>query len=367
MLLRDLKKQKCIAVDTESNSLYAYYERVCLIQFSTRQQDYILDPLAISSIEPLGQVFADPAIEKVFHAADYDLACLYRQYDWPVRCIFDTMAAARALGWNQVGLAAILQKKFNVASDKRFQRTNWGSRPLSREQLAYAQTDTHYLLPLRDYLSERLQVDGHWESTREEFERITIASLRRHHDLPLKTPDPDGFWRISGARTLNGRQAATLRELYLYQEAAASRLNRAPFRIMGNATLIAIALRNPLRLSDLRGLAGMTPGQISRHGQDMLRAVQRGGKMKPIHPPRPKSVSPAVLARYNVLHEWRKKRARTRGVTSDVILPRQVLWNLARQDPSSLFDLESTQDLGPWRRSNYGEEILNALRTASNE
>ena len=73
-MLRDLLDQDSIAVDTESNSLYAYRERICLIQFSTRTQDYILDPLTISGIEPLCQVLSNQAIEKVFHAAEYDLA-----------------------------------------------------------------------------------------------------------------------------------------------------------------------------------------------------------------------------------------------------------------------------------------------------
>lgn len=365
MLLHDLEHQECIAVDTESNSLYAYRERICLMQFSTRTQDYILDPLAVDDIEDLGQVFANPDIEKVFHAAEYDLSCLYRDCGWEVKNIFDTMAAARALGWQHVGLAKILHDMFNVASNKKFQRANWGRRPLSREQLIYAQADSHYLLPLRDRLADRLQANGHWDETQEDFARIAGVVLRRNGGDEINTPDPDAFWRIAGARSLNARQAAVLRELFLYRETAAARVDLAPFRVIGNSTLLEISQRNPRRRSNLNGIVGMTPRQIRRHGKALVQAVARGRRAPALQPPIPKSIPPSVLARYDALHDWRKTRARTRGVESDVIMPRSILWDVAYQDPSDVDDLKSIPDLGPWRRRNYGEEIVNIMRNVN--
>ena len=367
MLLRDLQCQKCIAVDTESNSLYAYRERICLIQFSTRKKDYIVDPLALTDIQVLGTVFSDLAIEKVFHAAEYDLTCLYRDYGWEVNSIFDTMAAARALGWQRVGLASILLSKFNVPSNKHFQRANWGRRPMSKEQIAYAQADSHYLLPLRDQLVEDLQTEGHWEETREEFDRIAAAGRRVPSSAKPNHPDPDGFWRIPGARKLNERQAALLRELYLYREAAAARADCAPFRVLGKSTLMELAQRNPHRQSDLSGIVGMTSSQIRRHGKGLVRALDAGRRAPGIYPPRPKHIAPSVLARYDALHEGRKNRARARGVQSDVIMPREVLWDLAHQNPAAKVDLGAIRDLGPWRRANYGEEILIALHNVASK
>ena len=364
-MLRDLLDQDSIAVDTESNSLYAYRERICLIQFSTRTQDYILDPLTISGIEPLCQVLSNQAIEKVFHAAEYDLACMYRDYGWRVNAIFDTMAAARALGWQHVGLANILRNRFGFHSNKRFQRTNWGKRPLTSEQITYAQADTHYLLPLRDVLANKLQKHGHWEETREEFDRISRVSMRRASVLDPRSSDQDGFWRIAGARKLNGKQAAMLQELYLYRDGVAARLDRAPYRVIGNSTLLEIATRNPPRKRDLTLIAGMTAGQIRRYGDGLLQAIERGRTNTPIHPPTATVIPPSVLARYKALREWRKERARARGVQSDVIMPRDVLWDLAYHDPTDLPDLDSIHDLGPWRRHNYGDEILTTLQNVA--
>ena len=107
-LAKELQRHPIIAVDTESNSLYAYRERVCLIQFSTPLADTLVDPLALDDLTPLAPIFADPKIEKVFHAAEYDLICLKRDFGFEFANLFDTLVAARILGRKQVGLGAIL-------------------------------------------------------------------------------------------------------------------------------------------------------------------------------------------------------------------------------------------------------------------
>jgi len=162
-----LGAQTSVAVDTESDSLYSYFEKLCLVQFSTREADYIVDPLALS-LAPLASFFADARIEKVFHAAEYDILCLKREYHFTFANIFDTMVAARILGWKQVGLGAILHERFGVTLNKKMQRADWGRRPLTTEQLAYAREDTHYLLALRDLQKAELEQRGHWEEAREE-------------------------------------------------------------------------------------------------------------------------------------------------------------------------------------------------------
>ena len=144
-LVRDLASHPVVAVDTESNSLHAYRERVCLIQFSTPAADFIVDPIRLPDLSPLAPFFANPSQQKVFHAAEYDLICLRRDYQFEFTNIFDTMSAARTLGWPQVGLAAILDTHFGVKLNKKYQRADWRRRPLTPEQLDYARLDTHYL------------------------------------------------------------------------------------------------------------------------------------------------------------------------------------------------------------------------------
>jgi ribonuclease D len=108
-LAERLCREGILAVDTESNSLFAYQEQVCLIQFSTPEMDYLVDPLALEDLSPLGEVFSAEGTEKVFHAAEYDLICLSRDFGFEFANLFDTMVAARILGRKAVGLGSLLE------------------------------------------------------------------------------------------------------------------------------------------------------------------------------------------------------------------------------------------------------------------
>jgi ribonuclease D len=360
-LAAELAAHPIVAVDTESNSLHAYRERVCLIQFSTPAADYIVDPLRLSGLEPLAPLFANPLQQKVFHAAEYDLICLRRDYRFEVANIFDTMSAARTLGWAQVGLAAILDKEFGVTMNKKYQRADWKRRPLTAEQLDYARLDTHYLGALRDTQLQALTAAGRWPEAQEEFERL--ARVRSDQDNPAS--GGAAFWRIKGARDLMPAQAAILRALHAYREQQAERIDRPPFKVMGEATLLELARRAPRRVEDLQGLPGLTPEQIRRHAPGLLRAIEQGRHAPPERAPADAREPDDVIERYDRLHMWRRDKARGRGVESDVILPRAALWELARRLPRTHGELVDITDIGPWRRQTYGEEILAVLSAAA--
>ena len=348
-----------VAVDTESNSLHAYRERVCLIQFSTADADFIVDPIAIADLSALAPLFANPAQQKVFHAAEYDLLCLRRDYRFEFANIFDTMSAARTLGWPQVGLAAILGTHFGVTMNKKYQRADWKRRPLTAEQLDYARLDTHYLAALRDRQIAALAESGRLQEAEEEFARLA----RVRPETIAAAPDPAAFWRVKGARDLAPAQAAVLQALFAYRERQAERIDRPPFKVMGEETLMELARRSPRRIEDLHGVPGLTPDQVQRHARGVLAAVAQGLEAPAQRAPVVAREPDEVQDRYDRLHTWRKQRARARGVESDVILPRTALWDLARRPPRSVGELAGIADLGPWRRETYGDEILALLRT----
>jgi ribonuclease D len=357
-LVRALAPYPVVAVDTESNSLHAYRERVCLIQFSTPAADYIVDPITLRDLSSLAPFFANPDQQKVFHAAEYDLICLRRDYGFAVTNIFDTMSAARTLGWPQVGLAAVLDTHFGVTMNKKYQRADWKRRPLTPEQLDYARFDTHYLIALRDRQLLALTESGHWPEAQEEFERL--ARLRGDGDNAGSAAAV--FWRVKGARDLPPAQAAILQALFAYREQQAERVDCPPFKVMGEATLLELARRAPRRTADLQGLPGMTPEQIRRHAPGVLDAIQQGLRSPATPAPQAEREADDVQDRYDRLHTWRKGRARARGVESDVILPRTALWELARRQPRTHAELAHIADFGPWRRETYGEEILALLQ-----
>jgi ribonuclease D len=346
-----------VAVDTESNSLHAYRERVCLIQFSTPVADYIVDPIRLRDISALGPFFANPDQQKVFHAAEYDVVCMRRDYGFEFRNLFDTMSAARTLGWPQVGLADILATHFGVTMNKKHQRADWKRRPLTPDQLDYARLDTHYLVALREKQLEALTSSGRWPEAQEEFERL--ARLRG--DSNTGALHPEAFWRVKGARDLPPAQAAVLQAVFAYREQQAERIDAPPFKVMGEATLLELARRAPRTAADLQTVPGMTPDQIRRYGQGLLAAIEQGLNAPGRRMPEVARESDEVRDRYDRLHTWRKNRAKARGVESDVILPRTALWDLARRPPAGVDDLAQIADFGPWRREQYGKEILAVL------
>ena len=356
-LARALALHPVVAVDTESNSLHAYRERVCLVQFSTPTADFIVDPIRLPDLNPLAVFFSNPDQQKVFHAAEYDLICLRRDYHFEFSNIFDTMSAARTLGWRQVGLATILDTHFGVKMNKKHQRADWKRRPLTLEQLDYARLDTHYLVALRDKQLQALTEGGRWPEALEEFERM--ARLRADSDNA--GPDPAAFWRVTGARDLTPAQAAVLQALYAYREQQAERMDRPVFKVMGEATLMELARRAPRHTDDLKSVPGMTPDQTQRHAHGVLHAIEQGLRAPAQHAPQAHREPDDVRDRYDRLHTWRKDRARARGVESDVILPRTALWDLARRPPRTHDELADIADFGPWRRETYGAEILALL------
>jgi ribonuclease D len=355
-LAEALCREPIVAVDTESNSLFAYREQVCLIQFSTPTTDYLLDPLEVDDLSPLADFFGNPEIEKVFHAAEYDIICLKRDFHFEFTNLFDTMIAARILGRTAVGLGAMLETEFGIKMDKRHQRADWGQRPLPSHLLDYARLDTHYLIPLRDRMQQELVEKGLWQLAHEDFLRICLTNCQV---LDEKIPP---CWRISGAHDLAPQQAAILLELCRYRDRSAKALNRPLFKVMNDQTLLAIAQTAPTNLDQLGQVQGMSHNQLMRHGYQLLESVQRGLQARPIYPRRTPRPSDQFLNRLERLRQWRKQAGLKMGVNSDVVLPRDLLLILAEKNPSQMDELAVIMHDVPWRLENFGDHILQELQ-----
>jgi ribonuclease D len=360
-LVAHLSIQPAIAVDTESNSLYAYQEQVCLIQFSLPGTDYLVDPLSDLDLSALGHVFVNPEIVKVFHAAEYDVMCLRRDFGWNFANLFDTMWAARVLGWPRTGLRNILRDKFGVQLDKRWQRYNWGQRPLEPASLAYARLDTHYLLPLWDQMRDELKEKRRLEEAREFFIQVAQAEPN------FKPFDPaNDVWRVKGVWDLEPQVRSILRELLVWRDAEARRLNRPPFKVVNDQTLIALASTRPENVEQLKGINGFKAHHRRRYGRKIIAVVKRGANAEPPQPP-PRSPRPPdeVLERYEALRAWRKKTASQRGVDPDVVISNAALWSLAQCAPCSSSELAGSAILGRWKQKTYGAALLSVLRAHS--
>lgn len=355
--LQTLQAAPQLAIDLEANSMFAYQEQVCLIQISTRDHDYIIDPTAPLDLSGLGSIVADANVEKVLHAAEYDLILLKRQYEWQLHNLFDTMWAARILGYAQYGLANLLHKLYGVKLNKRYQKSDWCKRPLSPAQLTYAQYDTRFLLQLRDDLYTQLQQAGRLAEAQETFAQQTVVKPNNHEF------DPDSFWSFTGVYELSPGQQAILKALNVYRDEEAKRRNQPHFKVFGERTLVELAKRAPRSVADMEQVYGMTAGQVQRYGRTLLAIIQQNRRAPAPPPPKRHKRRPdAVLNRYEKLHTWRKQRAQQRGVESDVIISREALWAIAQVGPKTMDDLATIEELGTWRGQTYGAEILNLLR-----
>ena len=353
-LCADLRECRRVAMDTESNSLFAYRERVCLVQISSNREDFLIDPLELDDLGCLVPVMADPAVEKIFHAAEYDIICLKRDYGMEFKTIFDTMQAARILGVREVGLGAILESEFGVKQDKRNQRANWGQRPLPIQMLDYACQDTRYLIPLRDRLAERLNERGLMGLAMEDFARLCKVKA-------AGVEEREPCWRISGSQGLDGRERAILAELCEMRESLASTSDRPPFKILPNECLTALAKAKPKVKEDLEGIPGLSPRLIDRYSRDILAAVEKGRSATPIpKPPRSPRPDQAFLDRLERLKTWRREAGKKMEVESDIILPRDILEAVVSRDPQDISDLKKVMVDVPWRWEHYGGEILTA-------
>jgi ribonuclease D len=353
-MMEDLAAQKRVAVDTESNSLHAFREQVCLVQISSTHSDYLIDPLELKDLSLLAPVFSDSKIEKVFHAAEYDLVCLRRDFNFSFANLFDTMHAARVLGYPAVGLDRLLGDKFKIQMDKRHQKANWGMRPLTKEQIHYARLDTHYLFNLRDVLEQELREKERLEIAREDFARACLF------DEMKQKVNGESWERFAVRKDLSLRELTIMTQLCKWREVEAERLNRPLYKVVMDDTLVALAKNLAQHKVDLSA-AGMSEKQIHLWGDGILSAIRHGMEAPLVERKQAEVRNDAFLRRLEKLKVWRKKLGLEIGVESDVILPKVYVSALAEKPPKNQAELEMMMKDTPTRVEKYGAQILKLL------
>ncbi len=349
-----------IAVDTEGASYHRFIDRVYLLQLSTREHTAIIDPLAAGSLGALGALLEDPAVEVVFHDADYDLRLLHQDYSWHSRNIFDTRIAAQLTGVKAFGLAALLARYFGTKLDKRFQRADWSMRPLSQGMLDYAVQDTLHLLELRDQLRADLERLGRTSWAAEEFARLEGTRWDAE-------PDESAWMRTKGARELTRRELAVFRELAAWRDGVARELDKASFRVIGNEALFGAARAAPTTVAGLAAVKGMPRGLLERRGDEAVAAIARGLSVPDAKLPKfPRAArwerDPQFEERAAALRRVRDAAAQRLDLDPGVLCSRDRMEAVARRNPGSMEELGEVRELRRWQIAELGEEFLQALR-----
>ena len=338
-----------LAVDTEADSFHHYREKVCLVQLSAAGRHALVDPLAAVDLTCLKAPLEDRSIGKILHGADYDVRLLARDLGLAVIGLFDTMIAARLLGEEAVGLAALLGKYLGVVLDKAHQKADWSRRPLSSAMREYAVLDTCHLEALASILSERLDALGRLPWMHEECARLETVRWKDRRD-----DEPEPYRRTKGARALDRAGLAVLRELWEWRDAIARQRDRPLFKVLRDETLVALAATPPATVGDLTRVAGF-PDPIVRSPSalTLIEAARRGVACPEAERPELRVESrerlpAAVEARIAFIRERRDALARELALDPSVLASRGVVEGIARRweagdDPWASADLRQWQ------------------------
>ncbi|MDD2851252.1 MAG: HRDC domain-containing protein [Desulfuromonadaceae bacterium] len=353
-----LSHQTEIAVDLEMDSLHHYREKVCLVQVSTRQDNWLIDPLALNSLAPLAEPLANPAIIVVMHGSDYDIRSLHRDFGIEVSNLFDTMIASRLLGFTEFGLASLLKARFGIDLDKKYQKADWSKRPLSHEMCCYASADTSDLLPLYDQLRYELCDKGRLSWLEEEGQIVCQARVAEKGG-PL-------FLHCKGASKLRGHNLAILEELLQLRDRQSELLDRPPFKVLSAETLFEVAETKPGSLHELSLVKGMTPRQLQRHGAAIMSAVERGATTpESLLPCFPRSAKKEVLERVKdrlkKLKAWREQYSMYLGLDPGVLAPNWLLEAIADTESATPEELDTISGMREWQKRLFGAELPRVL------
>ncbi|NIP78934.1 MAG: ribonuclease D, partial [Gemmatimonadetes bacterium] len=356
-----LAGEPLIAADTEAAGYHRYLDRLCLVQLSTRDETWLVDTLALGSLNPIAELFADPAIEILFHDADFDLRLLDRDFGVYVRGLFDTKIAARFVGERSFGLASMLEDELGLELEKKYQRADWAKRPLPREMLEYAAMDTRYLPELRDRLRDRLIELGRLAWAEEEFR------LQEQTEWEPPEDEATAYLRLKRTRDLGPRSLAALREIYRWREETARRKDVASFRVLNNDTLVSVAREMPRSSRELEDVARLSRGNARRWGDALLEGVERARALPEAElprrprPPRRRERDPQLERRVAQLKTVRDEAAEGLDLDRGFLMPRSQLEAVARAMPSDTDALAGVDGVRRWQVEALGDGLLSAL------
>lgn len=350
-----------VALDTEFMRESTYFPKLCLVQLAAPAADggdvscALIDPLAVPDLQPLWNFLNDRGRIKVLHAARQDLEVLSVAMRGALSGpIFDTQIAAALLGQPaQIGYGALVAARLGQQLEKGHTRTDWSRRPLSPEQLQYAEDDVRYLVPLYLNLRDALDEVGRTPWLYEETRELEHPGLHR--------TEPEAAWkRLKGLDRLRPEQRATAKLLAHWREETAVKHDKPRGWILADDALREIAERLPGSPQELENVRTLPAGVARRRGEELLALVTKGreqGELEPAMtvPPRPE---PQQLAMVTKLMNLARSAAEELKISPELLA--------TRRDVEQLVFSRRTERLGSgWRKDVIGERLIANLKGAT--
>ena len=335
--LPELRKSSWVSLDTEADSLHSYPEKLCLLQISLPGTDVLVDPLASLDVTPLFKAMESK--ELLIHGCDNDLRLMYAAKRFTPSRVFDTMWAARLLGFTAFGLNDLLSRFLGITLDKGSQKANWTRRPLTEKMTIYALNDSRHLRTLANKLRNDLKAKG-----RTPWHEQICDRLIREHAAPKET-NPNQAWRLKGSSKLNRREQAILRAIWYWREREAINANKPPYFIVRHEDLVRLAET----VIDKKRKTAWPAKLSTRRFKSLRDAVGQALDLPPReHPEVPRTIRRRITQSeklfYESLKALRDKQAKVHNIDPTLIASRSTLVKL------SLEDGNEREQILPWQR-----------------
>lgn len=360
-----------VAIDVERASGFRYSDRAYLIQI--RREDvgtFLIDAATLPHLQSLGAALQNAVW--ILHAADQDLPSL-REANLHAPELFDTEVAAQLLGFERIGLTAVLERTLGVTLDKEHQASDWSNRPLPRAWLRYAALDVEFLTQLYRALSHELYEAGRWDWAQQEFEHIL--------NLPPKSADPNKWRSIPGAGKIRTRrQLAILDQLWRAREEIAKEQDIAPTRLISNRTLVSLAFKPPRNKRALLNIQQMRRPRTRSHTDEWMSAIKHAKCMSeadlpPLRKHTPpgslpkvsgwRSAHPDEFARLKVVRRAIEPLAQQIGIDPAVLLEPRIQKRLAWDGPvlrtDEMRDYLRRRGAREWQIERVADALVEAI------
>jgi ribonuclease D len=352
-LCQRLASEEFVTVDTEFMRERTYYPELCLVQLAGESEVAVIDTVSDRlDLEPLGELLANKAVTKVFHAARQDVEIFVQRFGAVPTPLFDTQVAAMVAGFgDQVGYDSLVSNLTGGSIDKAHRFSDWAARPLSAAQMTYAAADVTWLRIVYRRLRTRLEDEGRLGWVAEEMAILSSPNTYR--------VDPDTAWERLKLRGNNRRFLAMVRTLAAWREQEAQRINIPRQRLLKDETLMEIAAIAPTNTDALSRARGISRGFAEgRTGASLLEAVAATtGLPDSLLPPLPKQRETArpSAALVQLLKVLLMARCEENAVAPKLIASSDDIDRIASEDEPDVPALHG------WRRTVFGNDAI-ALR-----
>jgi ribonuclease D len=357
-LVEEARSGGILGLDTEFMREKTYRARLCLVQVSTRQGIYVIDPLEDIDVGAIAELVGDPEVDTIVHAGRQDFEIFYERFDVTPSAAFDVQLAAGFAGYGaSLPYGRLVEAVTGTTLVKGESYTDWCRRPLTDAQLRYAADDVRYLLVIADVLRDKLNVAGRLDWATDEMAALQDPAL---YDIDLD----EIYKRVSGRGNLSGKQMAVLRELARWREEMATSRDIPRGWVIKDQTLIEMARRSPKSVGDLKNLRGMGAKEAERSGAALLAAIERGRKADPIPSPRGPSRTAQARARalVGLADAIVRSRSDAAGIANEIVTTRGELEALLADVFDGGPNGERHRLLTGWRRDLVGDALVDLAK-----